>query len=152
VPNATESPGIVHFDGQGDVQPILNVSHGRGYKHVDTASNYSSSEAHLGEARVAIRFSILKKVYGFSKIQSSIAKSLEEFRTLTVETMFLHVHDRQTQFEDTAKVMNDAFQHGKLKSFGLSNFAAAEVESFIEICEERGYIKPSVFKDTVTRS
>jgi aflatoxin B1 aldehyde reductase len=91
-------------------------------------------------------------VYGFSKIQSSIAKSLEEFRTLTVETMFLHVHDRQTQFEDTAKAMNVAFQHGKLKSFGLSNFAAAEVRSFIEICEERGYIKPSVFKDTVTRS
>ena len=60
--------------------------------------------------------------------------------------MFLHVPDRQTPFEDTIKAMNDALQQGKFKKFGLSNYTAAEVQKFIEICEEKGYAKPSVYQ------
>jgi aflatoxin B1 aldehyde reductase len=42
--------------------------------------------------------------------------------------------------------MNDDFQQGKFKKFGLSNYTAAEVQKFIDICEEKGYIKPSVYQ------
>lgn len=60
--------------------------------------------------------------------------------------MFLHCPDRQTPFEDTAKAMNDALQQGKFKNFGLSNYTAEEVAKFLEICEERGCTKPSVYE------
>jgi len=60
--------------------------------------------------------------------------------------MFLHLPDRQTPFEDIAKAMNDAFQQGKFKNFGVSNYTANEVQRFIDICEERGYVKPSVYQ------
>lgn len=60
--------------------------------------------------------------------------------------MFLHVPDRHTPFEDTAKAMNDAFKQGKFEQFGLSNYSASEVKRFIEICEQNGYVKPSVFE------
>lgn len=60
--------------------------------------------------------------------------------------MYLHVPDRQTPFEDSAKAINDAFQKGQFKHFGLSNYTAAEVQKFIDIGEEKGYVKPSVFQ------
>jgi aflatoxin B1 aldehyde reductase len=60
--------------------------------------------------------------------------------------MFLHFPDRQTPFEDTAKAINDALGQGKFKKFGLSNYPAEEVAKFLEICEESGYAKPSVYE------
>lgn len=60
--------------------------------------------------------------------------------------MFLHVPDRQTPFEDTAKAMNEAFEQGKFKKFGLSNYTATETKQYIDICEREGYVKPTVFQ------
>lgn len=60
--------------------------------------------------------------------------------------MFLHVPDRQTPFEETAKAMNEALQQGKFEKFGLSNYTAAEVQAFIDICEKKGYATPSVYQ------
>ena len=130
----------------------------RGYTDIDTARNYSpgapgSSEERLGQAGAASRFTIHTKVLSGqpgdlepSKIELSIAQSLEDLKTSHVETMFLHVPDRQTPFEDTAKAMNDAHQQGKFNKFGLSNYAPAEVQKFIDICEEKGYNIPSVYQ------
>jgi aflatoxin B1 aldehyde reductase len=131
----------------------LDAFHNRGYRHIDTASNYDGSEKRLGQAGAASRFIIHSKVRGRgpgdlepSKIDLSIRQSLDALKTSAVETMFLHVPDRQTPFEDTAKAMNEDFQQGKFKKFGLSNYTAAEVQKFIDICEEKGYIKPSVYQ------
>jgi aflatoxin B1 aldehyde reductase len=80
------------------------------------------------------------------KINLSIKQSLEELKTSSVEVMFLHVPDRQTPFEETAKAMNDAFTQGEFKKFGLSNYSVAEVQKFIDICKQNGYVKPSVYE------
>jgi aflatoxin B1 aldehyde reductase len=131
----------------------LDAFHSRGYTELDTARNYPNSEARLGQAGAASRFIIHTKVASGapgdlepSKIYLSIAGSLADLKTSTVETIFLHVPDRQTPFEDTAKAMNSALQQGKFKKFGLSNYSAAEVQKFIDICEENGYTKPSVYQ------
>ena len=60
--------------------------------------------------------------------------------------MFLHVPDRQTPFEEAIKAMNEAFQQGKFKHFGLSNYTAQEVQQILDICERNGYVKPTVFQ------
>jgi aflatoxin B1 aldehyde reductase len=136
----------------------LDVFYSRGYRHIDTAHDYSpnapgTSETRLGQAGAASRFTIHTKVHSGqpgdhepSKINLSIERSLDALQTSTVETMFLHVPDRQTPFEDTTAALNDALQQGKFKSFGLSNYTAAEVQRFIEICEQKGYAKPSVYQ------
>jgi aflatoxin B1 aldehyde reductase len=156
--DSTKAPGVTHFDSKEDVEALLNAFHSRGYSHIDTARNYSvdapgSSEARLGQAGAPSRFTIHTKVQSGepgahepAKVALSIGQSLDDLKTSTVETMFLHVPDRQTPFEDTAKAMNDAFQQGKFKKFGLSNYTAAEVKQFIEICEQKGYTKPSVYQ------
>ncbi|KAK9364553.1 NADP-dependent oxidoreductase domain-containing protein [Lipomyces kononenkoae] len=118
VGDPTEIPGIAHFDSAKQVQALLDVFHSRGYRHIDTASNYFGSEVRLGQAGAASRFTIHTKVAGFgkpgdhepSKIDLSIGQSLDALETSVVETMFLHVPDRQTPFKDTAKAMNDAFR------------------------------------------
>lgn len=131
----------------------------RSYRHIDTARDYSpsspgSSEARLGQAGAASRLTIHSKVHSGQagdheplKIDLSIGQSLDALKTSTVETMFLHVPDRRTPFEETSKAMHDAFQQGKFKHFGLSNYTAAEVQQFIEICEQKGYAKPSVYQE-----
>ncbi|KAK6072590.1 aldo keto reductase [Seiridium cupressi] len=158
VGDTAKDPGIAHFDSTEDVQALLGVFHSRGYTQVDTARDYSrnapgASELRLGQAGAASKFAIHTKVHSGhpgdhepSKIDLSITQSLDALQTSTVETMFMHVPDRQTPFEDTAKAMNEAFKQGKFRTFGLSNYSAAEVLKFIEICEEKGFVKPGVYQ------
>lgn len=158
VGDSTKDPGIAHFDSTKDVQTLLDAFYSRGYRHVDTARDYSpnapgASEVRLGQVGVTSRFTIDSKVHSgrpgdheASKIDLSIGQSLDALKTSAVETMFLHVPDRQTPFEDTTVAMNDAIQQSKFKKFGLSNYTAAEVQNFIEICEQKGYTKPSVYQ------
>lgn len=60
--------------------------------------------------------------------------------------MFLHLPDRQTPFEDAVRAMDEGFREGRFKKLGLSNYSAAEVKEIIEICERKGYVKPSVYQ------
>ncbi|KAI0522055.1 Aldo/keto reductase [Xylaria bambusicola] len=153
VGDKTVAPGIVHWDEQKDVQALLDTFYNRGHRYIDTGSNYPHSEERLGKAGAANRFTILTKVrdgipgsHTSAKIEASIKQSLEELKTPSVDTMMLHVPDRETPFEVAAKAMNDAFRKGQFKHFGLSNYAATEVQRFLDICEENGYVKPTVYE------
>ncbi|KAI0004069.1 Aldo/keto reductase [Xylariaceae sp. FL0662B] len=153
VGDSIKCPGIAHFDSVKDVKALLDVFHDRGYREIDTARNYLASEDRLGQANAPSRFIIHTKVqdgppgsHEPSKIERNISQSLDDLKTSSVETMFLHVPDRQTPFEDVAKAMNDAHQQGKFKKFGLSNYSVAEVQEFIEICEKNGFVQPSIYQ------
>ncbi|EXJ83560.1 hypothetical protein A1O1_07183 [Capronia coronata CBS 617.96] len=158
VGDSIKDPSNAHFDKIEDVKSLLDAFHARGYREIDTSRLYSpeapgSSEPRLGQAGAASRFTIHTKVYSGhpgdherAKIEQSIQQSLHDLKTSSVETMFLHVPDRQTPFEETAQAMNDALQQGRFKKFGLSNYTAAEVQRFLEICEDKGYVKPSVYQ------
>lgn len=41
-----------------------------------------------------------------------------------IEIFYLHGPDRTTPFEATLRGVNDLYQEGKFKRFGISNFAA----------------------------
>ncbi|KZL65212.1 aflatoxin B1 aldehyde reductase member 2 [Colletotrichum tofieldiae] len=158
VGDSTADPGSSHFDSERDVQALLDAYHSCGYNHLDTARDYSpsvpgASESRLGRAKAASRFLIRTKVHSAdsgdhqpAKLELSIGQSLGDLQTSSVETMFLHLPDRQTPFEDTAKAMSDALSQGKFKNYGLSNYSAAEVQRFLDICEKNRYAKPSVYE------
>lgn len=152
---------LVAFDTPEDVQALLNKFKTRGYREIDTAANYpdndpGSSEDRLGKADAASQFIVHTKVldganntpgpHQYAKVTASIDQSLKSLHTDCVETIFLHVPDRTTSFEDTAKAIHDAFIQGKARNFGLSNYTAAEVKAFIDICEDKGYKKPTVYQ------
>ena len=129
----------------------MDAFYDRGYRQLDTARAYS--EERLGQTGAASRFVIHTKVKSGQpgdheplNIDLSISQSLNDLRTTTVETMFLHVPTRDTPFEDTIEAMHKAQQQGKFKNFGLCSYTAAEVQKFIEICDEKGYKRPSVYQ------
>ncbi|KAK1957253.1 Aldo/keto reductase [Colletotrichum sublineola] len=158
VGDSKSDPGSSHFDSEHDVQALLDAYRSRGYNHLDTARDYSpsvpgASESRLGRAKAASQFLIHTKVHSAepgdhepAKLELSINQSLGDLQTSSVETMFLHFPDRQTPFEATAKAMSDALQQGKFQHYGLSNYSAEEVQRFIDICEQHGYTKPSVYE------
>ncbi|KAH8657895.1 NADP-dependent oxidoreductase domain-containing protein [Xylariales sp. PMI_506] len=151
VGDSTKLPGCAHFDDEKDVKALLDAFYDRGYKELDTARAYS--EERLGQVGAASRYILHTKVksgqpgdHEPANIEISIAQSLKALDTSSVETMFLHVPTRDTPFEDTIEAMHKAQQQGNFKNFGLDSYTAAEVQKFIDICEEKGYPKPSVYE------
>jgi aflatoxin B1 aldehyde reductase len=151
--DASAMPGIIHFDKREDVIAVLDVFASRGYTQIDTARNYPGAEDRLGAADAPARFTIHTKILGMGnethspeQIKSSIDFSLKDLKTSSVETIFLHVPDRATPFLDTARAMHEAWQQGKFRRFGLSNYSAAEVTEFLAICDQHGWVKPSVYQ------
>ncbi|EON97135.1 putative aldo keto protein [Phaeoacremonium minimum UCRPA7] len=154
----TKEP-LAAFDDLKDVQALLDVFYNRGYRHLDTGRNYGASEVRLGQVGAASRFIIDSKVldglpgsHEPAKIHESIKQTLENLKTSAVETMYLHVPDRQTPFEDTAKAINEDFLQGRFKKFGLSNYTPAEVKRFVDICEQNGPAAGGFFSDHVATS
>ncbi|KAK5046369.1 hypothetical protein LTR84_008170 [Exophiala bonariae] len=146
-------PGICHFDNENDVKTLLDAFYERGYRDIDTAANYLGSEARLGIAGAPSRFTIHSKIkfaqpgdHEAAKVEISIKESLDALQVSTIETMYLHIPDRQTPFEETLKVLNQGVQRGKFSRYGISNHTAAEVQDIIDICERNGYAKPAVFQ------
>lgn len=146
---------MIQVDNAADTRAILDAFHSRGYHDVDTGRNYPGSELRLGEAGAAsdLHLTIHTKVadqyagaHRADKIRESIDASLAELKTSSVETLYLHVPDRTTPFEESARAVNDAIKEGKAKHFGLSNYAPEEVQRFVEICEKEGLVKPSVYE------
>ncbi|KAF1953157.1 putative aldo/keto reductase [Byssothecium circinans] len=124
-------------DKGGEGVFLLNAFRARGYTHLDTARDYSAdakgaSETRLGLVNAPSTFTIHTKVssgpgaHSTAKIASSISDSLNALRTKKVETMFLHIPDRTTPFEETARAMDKAWKEGKVKTFGLSNYEPKE--------------------------
>lgn len=146
------------FDSPAEVEAFLKPFYDRGYRQIDTARGYSphaplSCEPRLGAANVGDKFIISTKVvsrpdgaHTRDKIAQSIDDSLEALKVSQVDIMYLHQPNRTVPFEETAKAMDKAYREGKFKRFGLSNYTAAEVEQFLKISEERGFVKPTVYQ------
>ncbi|CAI6335060.1 unnamed protein product [Periconia digitata] len=156
--DASAWPGIIHFTTKEQVLALTSAFKARGHTDLDTARNYPGSEALLGATGAPSEFSIHTKIFGggpeatASKwhsrdaIAASIAASLEDLGVDSVETMFLHVPDRETSLEETLKAMDEAHAKGQFKKLGVSNYTAKEVSDMLEICEREGFEKPSVYQ------
>ncbi|RFU77889.1 aflatoxin b1 aldehyde reductase member 2 [Trichoderma arundinaceum] len=148
----------VRYDSPAEVEGFLNAFYERGYRQVDAARGYSphaptSCEPRLGAVNIGDRFIIGTKVvsrpdgsHTKDKIAQSINDSLAALKVSQVDIVYLHQPNRTVPFEETAEAIDKAYREGKFKRFGLSNYTAAEVEQFIKISEERGFVKPTVYQ------
>lgn len=148
----------MRYDTPEEVNAYLNAFYDRGYKHIDTARSYSTgasgtSEPRLGAVEAGKRFTIDSKAmsrepgsHTKEKIASEVEASLKALKVDQINIYYLHQPDRQTPFEETCEAMDKAYREGKFRKFGLSNFTASEVEQILEICERRGFVKPSVYE------
>jgi aflatoxin B1 aldehyde reductase len=154
----TAADTMARFDKPDEVNAFLDAFLERGYKQIDTARGYSpgapgSSEPRLGAAGAGDRTIIDTKVLSMkpgshqkAKILEGIDSSLRELNIKQINIEYLHAPDRTTPFEEAAEAMNQAHREGKIKHWGISNYTAEEVQRFIDICEEHGWVKPSVYQ------
>lgn len=57
----------------------------------------------------------------------------------------MHSPDIYTSFEETLEGVNEAYEAGGFKRFGLSNYTPAQVKKVLEICKKNNYIAPTVY-------
>lgn len=143
-----------------ELQKFVATFRSRGYLDIDTARAYpvgrgGTCEKLLGEKplRLSKWANISTKVSSFmpgshraKNIALSIDRSLEALDTDSVDIMYLHAPDRATSFKETCEAMHNAFLDGKFERFGLSNYTVEEVEEIVKVCEDNGYVKPSVYQ------
>ncbi|KAJ0166852.1 Aflatoxin B1 aldehyde reductase member 3 [Colletotrichum tanaceti] len=154
----TSIDSAARYDTPDQVNAFLNAFLERGHHQIDTARVYSpgapqTSEPRLGAVAAGARSTIDTKVssrepgsHTKAKILEEIDKSLEALKIKQINIMYLHMPDRATPFEEACEAMDQAHREGKIKKWGISNYRADEVQSFLDICEARGWVKPSVYQ------
>ncbi|RDW95193.1 hypothetical protein BP5796_00956 [Coleophoma crateriformis] len=147
-----------------DAGKILDVFQSFGHREIDTAIVYGkgSSEQYLGQLHwqerglvLATKFSPrtdlglgpdVKTTHSPAHLRLALKKSLESLQTNQVDMWYLHAPDRSTPYEDTLREVNNLYQEGYFKRFGISNYAAWEVAQICEICIRHGWIRPTAYQ------
>lgn len=114
---------------------------------------YGASESRLGGVAAGDRFTIDTKVMSWQprihskeNVLKEIDASLEALKVKQIHLEYLHVPDRDTPFEEPCEAMDIAHKAGKIKSWGVSNYTAEEIQKLCSICETNSWVKPSVYQ------
>ncbi|KAM0233394.1 hypothetical protein ACHAPO_007088 [Fusarium lateritium] len=156
----TASIGYGSLAEEDAIQEFLQVASDNGVKQLDTAASYPTEEA-TGQTEVILgkvksseqdwlidtRVAINRKLLGClapEAIEKSLNTSLERLHQDSVNILSAHMPDPGTSLEDQARGFDEQFKKGKFKKLGLCNWPLSMIEKYIEICDAKGYVKPSV--------
>ncbi|CAG8561312.1 7799_t:CDS:10 [Ambispora gerdemannii] len=145
------------------VQQILDIFRGFGHDELDTARVYcgGSTEELLGDLEIVTKqkFKIATKVTPDLKksgkspieiIEGLFQSSLTALKVPKVDLLYLHAPDHTTPIEITLKGVQQVYEKGLFKEFGLSNFTAWQVAEVYYICKHNGYVLPTVYQGMVS--
>ena len=129
-----------------------------GYRHIDTAQAYQN-ERGVGEgvrtcgiprAELFITTKLAAEVKSYEEAIASIDNSLEALGLDYIDLMIIHspkpwmeFHEEEAYFEGNRaawRALETAYQAGKLKAIGLSNFQKADIDNILQSCT----VKPMV--------
>lgn len=137
--------GTARMNGEECYNAVINALE-CGYRHIDTAHMYLNEEV-IGKAIISSNISrdelfITSKLCSFTNTYMSAKKRiddmLKELQTSYVDLLLLH-----EPFEGDKEVyraIEEAYNEGKAKSIGVSNFDVSYLDSFIKDVK----IKPMV--------
>ncbi|MCA9626123.1 MAG: aldo/keto reductase [Myxococcales bacterium] len=126
-----------------------------GYRHIDTARAYDN-EAGVGEGvracgvpreRLFITSKIPAEVKDYDSAVQEIDASLKALGLETIDLMLIHSPQPWDQFGDAERffvenrevwrALEEAYEAGKLRAIGVSNFAQVDLDSLLETCSVR---------------
>ncbi|KAI9931893.1 hypothetical protein ASPWEDRAFT_40325 [Aspergillus wentii DTO 134E9] len=161
-PDESQGARITSLD---DYNKCLDYLQQKGYNEVDTARIYvgGQQEAFTAQAKWKERFLTLAtkwypKTPGDHKpavLRENFELSLKELGTDKVDIFYLHAPDRSVPFAETLEAVNELHKEGKFVNLGLSNYTAFEVAEIVTICNERGWVRPTIYQamyNAITRS
>ncbi|KAJ5115697.1 Aldo/keto reductase [Penicillium angulare] len=125
-------------------------------KHYDTARLYpmtdsGASERLLGRVRqpdFVIDTKILYKPEALLRenMRDSFDKSIEALGVSKVNTLYAHAPDKATPIAQQAANFDELYREGSFKQLGLCNYSLKEVNEWIEIATEKGYVQATVYQ------
>jgi aflatoxin B1 aldehyde reductase len=134
----------------------LDLFQQRGYTELDTARGYAGGlqEGFTQKAGWKDRgLSIATKSYPTiahphwgEALRAQLEESLAELQTDSIDIFYLHAADRSVPFAETFEELNNLYREKKFKRLGLSNFSAFEVAEVTMMCNEKGWVRPSIYQ------
>lgn len=128
----------------------------QGFNEVDTARTYldGKQEAFTTQAKWKQRgLTLATKWYpntpGNHKkaiLRGALERSLKELQTDQVDIFYLHAPDRSVPFTETLEEVNKMHKEGKFVKLGLSNYTSFEVAEIATLCNERGWVRPTIYQ------
>lgn len=139
-----------------EARAIVGRALERGLRCFDTANLYGNgaSERLLGraladvpDARIATKVGLLPvkgRPEGLApeRLLRAVDESLGRLGRDAVDVLYLHAPDRATPVDETLGAVGDLVRAGKVRHFGVSNYAAWEVLDLLHRCDARGLPRP----------
>jgi len=129
-----------------------------GYRHIDTAQAYGN-EAGVGEgvrscgverAQLFVTTKLDAGIKSYAEAVASIDGSLQKLGLDYIDLMIIHSPQPWTKFGDADryeegnrqawKALEEAYQAGKLRAIGVSNFLQSDIENLLASCT----VKPMI--------
>ena len=120
-----------------------------GYIHIDTAQAYENEEgigkalkeAHVKREEVFITSKVRAEIKNYNDAKASISESLKKLKTDYIDLMLIHCpqpwdeYGQAYRYEkenlEVWKALVEAYNEGKLKAIGVSNFNIADLNNII---------------------
>ena len=80
------------------------------------------------------------------RLAEQLGASLRALGAPTIDLFYLHWPDTATTLEETLDAVQKAYEAGRFRRFGLSNFEATEVTLIHEHMRSRGWVVPTVYQ------
>ncbi|CAN9334621.1 unnamed protein product [Alternaria alternata] len=135
-------------------QEVLDTLRHANVLHLNTAQLYGESEKTLGILKAGETFTIDTKGAGGSvpgalarnEIVGRAKASLERLGVNQVNIFYIHMPDQTVPIEETLAGVQELFEDGVFRRFGLSNYLAEDVEKIHAHCVSNNYVLPTVFQ------
>ena len=79
-------------------------------------------------------------------LQRQFETSLKNLKLTSVDILFLHCPDPETDIKETLEICSTLFRKDKINHFGISNYSLDLLTNILEISEENGYIMPKYYQ------
>jgi aryl-alcohol dehydrogenase-like predicted oxidoreductase len=154
--------GTMNFGKRTDEATSVRIIHAaveRGVALFDTANAYVNGESErvLGRALRGRREGVLvaSKV-GFGRVAgrpeglrpervvSACEESLARLGMDYLDLYYLHVPDHTTPLEETLSAVRGLLQTGKIRAFGVSNYASWQLVEMNHLCDREGMPRPVI--------
>lgn len=129
-----------------------------GYRHIDTAQAYQNENG-VGEGiracgvnreDIFVTTKLAAEVKSYKEAVASIDASLQKLKLDYIDLMIIHSPKPWAEFlgsepyfegnREAWRALEEAYQAGKLRAIGVSNFEKADLESILDTCS----VKPMV--------
>lgn len=137
---------------------ILDRAFDAGIRLFDTANAYvdGESERIVGAALRAHAGAAVATKVGFGRVQgrpeglaparvrAACDESLSRLQVEAIDLYYLHVPDYETPIEDTLGALADLLRAGKIKAWGVSNYASWQILEMRQLAAANGMPAPAV--------